>query len=247
MSERNIKLTIAYDGSNYHGWQKQAGGIVTVQEVLEKACVRVVNHPVELRGAGRTDAAVHAVGQVANFRTDTPIPAERIPGAINSRLARDIRIKKAEDVGDDFDANLSAKSKLYRYTVYNHRDLPCQADKYCYHFYRDCNINAVREAAAELTGEHDFASFASAGHQRQSTVRTLHRCEVLKKFSWIYFDMEADGFLYHMVRNIVGTLLEIGRGHWPVEKMDEILAAGDRTAAGPMAPPEGLCLRWVKY
>ena len=247
MAERNVKLIIAYDGSNYHGWQKQTDGIVTVQEVLENACAQVVNHPVALRGSGRTDTGVHAAGQVANFRTCTPIPSQRLHHAINSRLPRNIRIKKAQDVGDDFDAITSARSKLYRYTVYNHSDITPQADKYCYHFYRDCDLVAVQAAAARLMGEHDFASFASTGHPRQSAVRTLRRCEVFRKFHWVYFDMEADGFLYHMVRNIVGTLLEMGRGHWPVEKIDEILTARDRAAAGPMVPAEGLCLMWVRY
>lgn len=247
MTRRNIKLTIAYDGSGYHGWQRQEQDISTVQQVLEGALVRVVKHPVSVRGSGRTDSGVHAVGQIANFFSDTPIPEDRLAHAINSRLPRDIRVRRAEHVSDDFDAMGSAQSKLYRYTVFNDSDMLPTARKYCYYYYRPCAIAPMRAAAEMLVGEHDFASFASSGCTVQSTVRTMLRCEVRRECHWLYFDMEATGFLYHMVRNIVGTLLEIGRGRWPVEKMGEILAAYDRTAAGPMAPSEGLSLQWVRY
>lgn len=247
MSQRNVKLTIAYDGSAYHGWQRQRDGIITVQEVLEQTMARVVNHPVNLRGSGRTDTGVHADGQVANFFTDTRIPTAKLPHALNSRLPRDIRIRHALDAPDDFDAIGSARSKLYRYAVYNHSPLPPRADRYCYHCYHKCELAPMRRAAELLLGEHDFASFASAGCQVQSTVRTLLRCQVSRQFHWLYFDLEATGFLYHMVRNIVGTLLEIGRGHWSAEQITDILAACDRSAAGPMAPPNGLTLKWVRY
>jgi len=247
MTERNVKLTIAYDGSGYHGWQRQSDGIISVQQTLEETMMRIVNHPVALRASGRTDTGVHAEGQTANFFTDTPIPTARLAHAINSRLPRDIRIKKSEEAPDDFDVMVSAKSKLYRYTVFNHSNLPPRADKYCYHYYRKCETTPMQIAAQKLIGEHDFASFASSGNKRQTTVRNLLRCQVWKKFHWLYFDLEATGFLYHMVRNIVGTLLEIGRGHRQVEDMEDVLAAGNRSAAGQMAPPNGLCLQWVKY
>jgi len=247
MPRRNVKLTIAYDGTAYHGWQRQQRGIVTVQGTLEDTISRVVKHPVSLRGAGRTDTGVHAAGQVASFFTDSPIPEARLHHAINCRLPGDIRVKKAEPVGDDFDAVTSAKSKLYRYAVYNDGHRPAAAANLCYHFYHQCELGPMRSAAALLLGEHDFASFASAGHDRQSTVRTLLGCEVWRKYHWVYFDLEADGFLYHMVRNIVGTLLEIGRAHWACARIKDILEARDRAAAGPMAPPQGLTLRWVRY
>lgn len=247
MPQRNVKLTIAYDGTPYHGWQRQAQPIVTVQEALENAIVRVVKHPVSLRGSGRTDTGVHAAGQVANFMTDTRIPDDRLHHAINTRLPADIRIRKAQRVTDDFDAITSARSKLYRYSVYNHSDRPATAANFCYHCYHPCHLAPMRAAAGMILGRHDFASFASADHGRQSTVRTLHRCEVRRKYHWIYFDLQADGFLYHMVRNIVGTLLEIGRAHWRCERMGDILAACDRSAAGPMAPAQGLTLQWVRY
>ena len=245
--ERNIKLTIAYDGAGYHGWQRQADGITTVQQTLEEAVVRVVNHPVSLRGSGRTDTGVHADGQVANFFTDSPIPAEKLHHAINSRLGRDIRVRRAEDVPADFDAIGSAKSKRYRYTLFNHEDLPPRMRLYCYHYWQECDVKPMQRAAALLQGEHDFASFQSAGAERESTVRNLMRCEVQREEHWIHFDFQANGFLYNMVRNLVGTLLQVGRGHWGPEVIPEILAAKDRRAAGPKAPPEGLTLVEVYY
>ncbi|MBN2209958.1 MAG: tRNA pseudouridine(38-40) synthase TruA [Sedimentisphaerales bacterium] len=244
---RNIKLTIAYDGSGYHGWQRQADGIETIQQVLENALAHVVNHPVNLRASGRTDTGVHADGQVANFSTTTPIPSERLPHALNTRLPGDIRIRRAQDVPADFDATGSVRTKLYRYSVYNHADLPPALKAYCWHYWRHCQITPMQQAAAGLVGEHDFLSFASAGFQSESTVRTLLRCDVWGDYPWIYFDLEGTGFLYHMVRNIVGTLLEIGRGHWPPEAIETIINARNRNAAGPMAPPNGLKLMWVKY
>jgi tRNA pseudouridine38-40 synthase len=245
--KRNIKLTIAYDGSGYHGWQRQADGIVTVQQLLEEALVQVTHHPVKLRGSGRTDTGVHADGQVANFFTDCTIPAERIHLALNARLPKDIRVRKAEPVPDDFDSIGSSRSKLYRYTLFNHADLPPKMVRYCYHYWRECAVEPMQQAAAYLEGQRDFACFQSAGAKRESTVRHLMQCRVHREDHWVHFDLEADGFLYNMVRNIVGTLLEVGRGNWPPEKIKEVLAAQDRKKAGPKAPPNGLTLMWVKY
>jgi tRNA pseudouridine38-40 synthase len=245
--KRNIKLTIAYDGSDYHGWQRQAEGLVTVQQTLEEALCRVVNHPLTIRGSGRTDTGVHALGQVANFRTTSPIPAHRLHHAINSRLPRTIRIHSAEDVADDFDAMRSVQSKLYRYVVLNHQHLdPCML-RYCYHVWHPCDEGLMLEAAAHLVGRHDFIAFATTGNKRLTTVRNLMRCDVNREDKKIVFDLQADGFLYNMVRNIVGTLLEIGRGYWPASKAAEILAGKDRQQAGPKAPPNGLTLQEVYY
>ena len=244
---RKVKLTIAYDGSDYNGWQRQVDGIPTIQQVMEQAISRLVKHPMSLRASGRTDTGVHAAGQVACFRTISPIPEYRMPHAINSRLPRDIRIVSAQPVDKGFDAIGSAQSKLYRYTVFNHPNLPPQAARYCYHYYIPCKLAPMQTAADMLIGEHDFASFAASGHERKTTVRKLLRCQVSRQYNWLYFDIEATGFLYHMVRNIVGTLLDIGRGFWPPERITDILAARDRSAAGPMVPPNGLCLQWVRY
>ena len=237
----------AYDGSGYHGWQRQASPIVTVQQTLEEAIVRVVKHPLTIRGSGRTDTGVHAAGQVANFVTTSAIPDYRLHHAINTRLPKDIRVLSARNVDPDFDSIASARGKLYRYVIHNHEHLPPAARNYCYHYYHNCSVEPMRQAAAALTGSHDFASFASAGREYQTSVRNLFCCEVWQQYHRIYFDFQADGFLYHMVRNIVGTLLEIGRGRWQPDCIPEILAARARAAAGPMAPPNGLTLQWVRY
>lgn len=240
-------MTIAYDGTDYHGWQRQQQDIITIQEVVEKAIGFAIGRAVTIRGSGRTDAGVHAAGQVANFFTDTPIPERRLHQVINRYLPWDIRVLRAEPVGDDFNAIASATSKLYRYSVYNYPTIPIPLVKYNYHFYPPCDIAVMQEAAGVLVGEHDFSSFSSGCEARQSNVRKLLRCQVSKEYHQIYFDLEGTGFLYHMVRNIVGTLLEIGRGHWPIDKMKEILESADRRQAGPMAPAQGLSLQWVRY
>jgi len=240
-------LTIAYDGTAYHGWQRQQQNLITIQEVLEKAVGFATGRAVSIKGAGRTDAGVHAAGQVANFFTDTPIPERRLHQVINKRLPWDIRVLRAEPVGENFDAITSATSKLYRYTVYNHSTIPIPLVRYNYHFYPPCDLAALQAAAQVVVGEHDFTSFSSTGSPRTTNVRNLLRCEVSRLDHQIFFDLEATGFLYHMVRNIVGTLLEIGRGHWPIDKMGEILASSDRRQAGPLAPAQGLSLQWVRY
>jgi tRNA pseudouridine38-40 synthase len=244
---RKVKLTIAYDGTSYHGWQTQLGGLVTVQETLEKLLRRLLGHPVSLRSAGRTDARVHADGQVASFFTDTRIPTPRLVHAINHRLPLTIRIRHAMEVPDDFDANMSAVSKMYRYSIYNANDLPPRLVNYCYHFYMPCDIDRMQAGAERLVGTHDFASFASAGHVRTTTVRTLYACNVISDGPWIHVDVQGDGFLYHMVRNIVGSLLDVARGRWEPEFMDTILANRSRASAGKMAPAGGLTMKWVRY
>ena len=244
---RNIKLIIAYDGSAYHGWQIQADGLATVQATIKAAIERVVRHPVNLSGTSRTDAGVHADGQVANFFTDRDLPAERLRLAINSRCPLDIWIRHACEVPEDFHAGFSAKSKLYRYRVWNSPDRPVHLVNKCYHCWRDLDVAKMNQAAEVLSGRHDFAAFASNSHRRVTTVRRLFCCEVQRQGPDVFFDIEGDGFLYNMVRNIVGTLMEIGRGHWPVECIPQILASRDRTQAGPTIPAAGLTLMWVKY
>ena len=247
MGLRNVKLTVSYDGRGYHGWQRQQAPIVTVQQVLEEAIAQAVGHEVSVRGSGRTDTGVHAAGQVANFLVDTPIPTWRLARVINKYLPADVRALVAEDVDETFDAITSARSKLYRYTVYNQAEIPIALRPYCYQYFHPCQVDAMREAGGPLAGEHDFASFTTVGQENKSTVRTIYRCQVWRKFDFIYFDLEGGGFLYHMVRNIVGTLLEVGRGRREPGSVASILAARDRTAAGPMAPAQGLSLQWVRY
>ena len=245
---RNIKLIVGYDGSNYHGWQIQVPGLPTVQGTLKATIERVVRHPIILHGTSRTDARVHAAGQVANFHTERDLPPDRLRSAINSRCPPDISVRHACLVPDNFHASFRAKSKLYRYRVYNAGDRPVELVNKCYHCWRDLDVEKMSRAARALLGPHDFAAFASSSTRRiVTTERELFRCQVYSHAPQVIFDIEGDGFLYNMVRNIVGTLLEIGRGRWPVECIDEILASKDRQRAGPTAPAPGLTLQWVKY
>ena len=244
---RNIKLIVAYDGSNYHGWQIQAPGLPTVQGILKSIIQHVVRHPIILHGTSRTDARVHAAGQVANFHTDCDLPAERIRLAINSRCPPDIVIRYASQVPEDFHAGFRVKSKLYRYRIYNASDRPVELVNKCYHFWRDLDVEKMNQAAQLLQGQHDFAAFASSPDRRATTERQLFRCAVYGHANEVIIEIEGDGFLYNMVRNIVGTLLEIGRGRWPVQRIAEILASRDRQQAGPTAPAPGLTLMWVKF
>jgi len=243
---RNIKLTISYDGSGYHGWQIQRG-LPTVQAIVTEAIKRLTGCEVRVNGASRTDAGVSALGQVANIRLDSPIPAENLAKAITQNLPRDIAVTEAVEANMDFNARHSAKSKLYRYTIFTGRTRPVMEIRHCWHYPYKLNIEQTADAGKLLLGEHDFKSFASAADERENTVRTIFRCDAACNNNWVYIDIEGDGFLYNMARNIVGTLVEVGRGRWPAEKITEILEAKDRTAAGPIAPAEGLCLMRIKY
>jgi tRNA pseudouridine38-40 synthase len=246
MALRNIKLTISYDGVDYHGWQSQPGQR-TIQEELEKAVSNLVGFQVRIKAASRTDAGVSALGQVVNFKIDSPIPTEKFVQAITQRLPRDIEVIEVDEVDDSFEASASAKSKLYRYTIFTGKKRNVLQSRNCWHRPGRLDIEAMKCAAKHLVGTKDFKSFAAAMDKRESSIRTILQCRVTQEDKWVYIDIEADRFLYNMVRNIVGTLVEIGRGRWPAEKIDEILEAKDRTAAGPIAPAEGLCLMWVKY
>ena len=246
MAKRNIKLTVSYDGVNYNGWQNQPGK-KTIEGELQRAISELTGTLTKVNGASRTDAGVSALGQVANFIIDSPIPAENFVKAINHRLPRDIVVAEAVEVDSDFDASGSAKSKHYRYTIFTGKNRNVLETRNCWHRPGKLNIVAMNTAAQMLVGTYDFKSFAAAGDKRESSIRTVMLCKVTQEEKWIYIDIEADRFLYNMVRNIVGTLVEVGRGRWKPEKMKEILEAKDRTAAGPTAPPEGLCLMWVKY
>jgi tRNA pseudouridine38-40 synthase len=246
MAVRNIKLTIQYDGSRYHGWQTQPGKR-TIQGELVEAVSNLLGVRTYVHGASRTDAGVSALGQVALFEIDSPIPTENFPKAINGRLPRDIVVTSAEEVPWGFDLMSGVKSKLYRYTIYIGRHRPVLRLNQCWHIPKKLDVDAMNQAAQLLVGKKDFKSFASAADRREDSVRTIFRCDVTAEDKWIYVDVEGDGFLYNMVRNIVGTLVEIGRGRWKPEKINEILEAKDRTAAGPLAQARGLCLMWIKY
>jgi len=246
MAVRNIKLTISYDGSEYHGWQIQPG-LKTIQGVLTEAIQNLVGGKVRVFGTSRTDAGVSALGQVALVQIDSPIPTENLTKAVTQRLPADIAVTEAVEVAPDFDLIGAVKSKLYRYTIYAGPVRPVLRIRHCWHLPVKLDTAAMSEAGKILVGKKDFKSFASADDRREDFVRTIFRCDVTAEDKWVYVDVEGDGFLYNMVRNIVGTLVEVGTGRWNAEKMNETLEAKDRTTAGPIAPAAGLCLMWIKY
>jgi len=246
MAVRKIKLTVQYDGSRYSGWQIQPGKR-TIQGELVEVVSNLVGERTFVHGASRTDAGVSAMGQVALFEVDCPIPTENFADAINDRLPREIVVTEAAEASRSFDLISGPTSKLYRYSIYTGRRRPVMELNRCWHVPKKLDATAMNEAAKLLVGTRDFKSFASGKDKREETVRTVFRCEVTAEDKWIYVDVEGDGFLYNMVRNIVGTLVEVGVGRWRPEKMTEILDAKDRTAAGRLAPPQGLCLMWIKY
>ena len=246
MAIRKIKLTIQYDGSRYHGWQIQPGE-KTIQGELVEALSSLVGVRTYVHGASRTDAGVSALGQVGLFEIDSPIPTENFADAINDRLPPEIVVTSAEEAPAGFDLFGSVKNKLYRYTIYTGRFRPVLRLNQCWHIPKQLDAPAMNKAAQLLVGTKDFKSFASAADRRESSVRTIFRCDVTTEGEWIYVNVEGDGFLYNMVRNIVGTLVEVGVGRWKPEKINEILEAKNRTAAGRLAPPAGLCLMWIQY
>ena len=246
MALRNIKLTITYDGSAYHGWQIQPG-LRTIQGVITDAIQDLLGSEVRLFGASRTDAGVSALGQVGLIQIDSPIPTENLAKAITDRLPADIAVTEAVDIPEGFDLMGAVTNKLYRYTIFTGPVRPVLQIRHCWHLPTKLDITAMAQAAQLLLGKKDFKSFASAADRRENSVRTIFRYDVTAEDKWIYVDVEGDGFLYNMVRNIVGTLIEVGAGRWNSERMNEILEAKDRTAAGQLAPAQGLCLMWIKY
>jgi len=246
MAIRKIKLTVQYDGSRYSGWQIQPGER-TIQGELVEALSNLVGVRTYVHGASRTDAGVSALGQVALFEIESPIPTENFADAINDRLPHEIVVTSAEEAPRGFDLLGGVKSKLYRYTIYTGRYRPVLRLNQCWHISKKLDAGAMNRAAQMFVGTKDFKSFASAADRRESSVRTIFSCDVTAEDKWIYVNVEGDGFLYNMVRNIVGTLVEVGVGRWKPEKMNEILEAKNRTAAGRLAPPQGLCLMWIKY
>jgi tRNA pseudouridine38-40 synthase len=245
---RNVMLLLAYDGTLFHGWQFQPG-MRTVQECLEQALRRTLRHRVAVIGCSRTDSGVHAAGYVANLYTTNVAPLVGLARSIGSRLPKDVTLVDLREVPLTFHATQSAVSKLYRYRIFAWPGRPCEQhlQNQTYHMWESLDVAPMREAVRHWVGEHDFTSFASAGNDRQSNVRRIHLIEVTRAGREIRVDIEGDGFLYKQVRNMVGTLCEIGRGHWGPERAKKILAARTRDAAGPTAPARGLCLQWVKY
>jgi tRNA pseudouridine38-40 synthase len=246
MAERNIKLIIAYDGSSYHGWQRQPNAD-TIQQQIEFALERLCGKHIDITGASRTDAGVSALGQTANFTIDSPIPVGNFAKALTQYLPDEIAVVSAEHVSDNFNSISNAKNKYYRYTICTDQTPPVLNIKHCWHYPYALDVENMNIAAKLLIGKKDFKSFASAADTRTTSVRTVTRCEVTSNNYWIYIDIEGDGFLYNMVRNVTGTLVEIGRGRWTPEHILDILTAKDRSVAGPLAPAAGLCLMRIDY
>lgn len=243
---KRVKLTIAYDGTNYCGWQVQPNGI-TVEEVLNKALQKLTGENILVIGASRTDSGVHALGNVAVFDTKTTIPADRIALALNQRLPEDIVITKSEEVPLDFHPRYCDCSKTYEYHIINTR-IPNPTKRLTNYFVSyQLDLDKMRQAASYLVGEHDFVSFCNVRTDVENTVRTITELEVWENGDEITIRITGNGFLYNMVRIIVGTLIRVGRGFYEPEKVKEILEAKDRKAAGVTAPAHGLMLMEICY
>ncbi|WP_419725918.1 tRNA pseudouridine(38-40) synthase TruA [Terrisporobacter petrolearius] len=242
---RNLKLTIQYDGTKYCGWQKQPNSS-GIQGTIEYAIYEITKEKVNIIGSGRTDAGVHALGQVANFKANSNIPAARMPDALNAKLPKDISIIDCQEVSDDFHSRYSATGKIYRYLIYNK---PYRSPLYkdiSYHVRYDLDIEKMRVEAQSLLGTHEFKGFMNSGSSVKDTVRTIHNISIEESGDLIVLEVEGNGFLYNMVRIIVGTLVDIGRGR--IDKpLEEIIASQDRGEAGHTAPAHGLFLKKVHY
>ena len=243
---KRVGLIVAYDGTNYFGWQVQPNGI-TIQGELNRCLSELLGEEIETIGASRTDAGVHAMGNVAVFDTETRMPGEKISYALNQRLPEDIRIQLSEEMPMDFHPRYCDSVKTYEYRILNRRfQIPTER-LYSYFYHYKLDEKKMREATSYLIGRHDFASFCGAGAQVKSTVRTIRSVEVERFGDMVTIRISGEGFLYNMVRIIAGTLIEIGSGQYPPERMQEILDARDREWAGPTAPAKGLTLLGIQY
>ncbi len=244
---RNIKLTIQFDGGGFHGWQTQSCN-TTVQKTVQDSLAMVLNNPVKLHGSGRTDAGVHALGQTANFNTDNPIPLQNLKKGLNSLLKGKIVILNAEECAHDFHARFSAKSRIYWYFILNQPETSPFLNRYSWHIAQSLDSLAMKTAAQYILGIHDFSSFQGADKKFVNPVREVYGIRIKKfKKTIILFEIHANSFLKHMVRNITGTLSEVGRGNIPAEDMKVILEKKSRKNAGICAPPHGLFLKEVRY
>ena len=241
---RNIKLVIEYDGSLFHGWQIQPG-LRTVQDEIEKALRPILQQKINLIGAGRTDAGVHALGQVANFETENLQDAETIRKSLNGILPDDIIVNQTEEADLNFNARYSAKSRVYKYRVYRGRTAIQR--KLTWQVSYRLNLETLIQATKEIEGEHDFTSFCQAESTKESNLCRVQRAFWQEEEAELTFLIEADRFLHNMVRNLVGTLIEVARGYFSVSDFDRIMEAKDRRKAGPTAPAHGLYLMEVKY
>jgi tRNA pseudouridine38-40 synthase len=249
---RNLKITLAYDGADFFGWQVQPGK-PTVQAALAEALERVTGAPGELpQGSGRTDAGVHALGQVATVRTASPIPVENLAGALNDTLPKSVRVLRAEEVADDFHARRSAKAKTYRYRIWREGVCPPFLARYVTHHPYPLDEAAMMKAASVIIGEHDFTSFAAVDPEKgtddeRSKVRTVFASAFRREGPELVYEIRGNGFLHHMVRNLIGTFFLVGKGTLKPGDVRTILEKKSRAAAGATAPAEGLYLVSVEY
>lgn len=241
---RRILITVAYDGTDYHGWQYQPGS-KTIEGELNRCLSELLNEEIQVIGSSRTDAGVHAMCNMAVFDTTARIPADKFPYALNVRLPEDIRVQSGREVEADFHPRHIDTIKTYEYHILNSQfEVPIKS-RYTHHVYVPLDVEAMNSAGKVLIGEHDFTSFCSVNAQSETRVRTITDLEVYREGLEVIIKVSGTGFLYNMVRIIAGTLIEVGRGHYEKEKVEQMLMACDREAAGPTAPAKGLLL--AKY
>lgn len=243
---RNIKLTIEYDGSRYYGWQSQPN-VITIQEEIEKALKKITKEDITIFGSGRTDKGVHALGQVANFITNSKIEASKFMLALNSLLPKDIVIINSEEVHKDFHARFSAIGKQYEYRIYNSKIRSPINKNFSYHVYYNLDLEKIIEASKYFEITSDFSAFMASNSTVKDTIRTIYKLTIRKENNFLIVNITGNGFLYNMVRIIVGTLIDTGRGKIAVEDIPEIIKNTDRKKAGHTAPPQGLYLKEVYY
>lgn len=246
MTERNLRLVIEYDGTDFHGWQRQAGQR-TVQGTLEEKVLEFTGESVEIRGAGRTDAGVHAEGQVAHMMVASRIPVGGFLRGLNTILPRDVVVVDVAEAAATFDARFSAQGKVYRYSVWNHFVRSPKHARTTWHVRSPLDLEVMRTAAATLCGQHDFKGFRASDCDRRNTVRVIRRFEISRQGALMNIEVEATAFLKNMVRILAGTLVDVGRGRLDLARVARVLETGDRTAGGVTAPPGGLTLVRVIY
>ncbi len=244
---RNLRMVIEYDGTRYKGWQKQKDNVATIQDKIENVLSKMTDENIQVIGCGRTDTGVHAKNYIANFHTNSTRTNEDILNYLYEFLPEDIVVKSVTDVHERFHARYNAKAKTYVYTVNNSKHRDVFNRKFTYHTHEDINLNAMLAAVDIIVGTHDFKSFTSLKSDNKSTVRTINYIDIVKNDDIIEIEVNGDGFLLNMVRIIVGTLLEVGKGQLKPSDVAKILEAKERAQAGPMAQAKGLCLKEVEY
>ena len=243
---KNIRLTIEYDGKDFNGWQKQPNKL-NIQGEIERAIEEITGEKVDLIASGRTDAGVHALAQMANFKTNSNLPVKKYPIALNTKLKKSIRIQKAEEVEEDFHSRYHCKQKTYRYVINNSEQGSSIYRNLEYFVPNKLNVEKMQEAVKYFEGEHDFKAFKASGTSSKSSVRIIYKTKVEKQGDRIIIELTGNGFLYNMVRIIAGTLVEVGLGKIEPNEIPEIIEKGERTRAGKTLPPQGLYLVKVEY